>query len=152
MLCGMVRIMSIGLGLGSFVAAASPTVAQTEVEYLLSAVVSSGCEFYRNGEWFDSQRASAHLRDKYNALVAVGRIATAMDFIEEVATKSSFSSRPYLIRCAGGVPVPTNQWLQKVLERYRRCASSPTPCASWLRHDAQGIDHSMPNRPVSRLS
>ena len=45
MLCGMVRIMSIGLGLGSFVAAASPTVAQTEVEYLLSAVVSSGCEF-----------------------------------------------------------------------------------------------------------
>jgi hypothetical protein len=48
-LYGMVRIMLIGLGLASLVAAASPTVAQTEVEYLLSAVASSGCEFYRNG-------------------------------------------------------------------------------------------------------
>jgi hypothetical protein len=142
--------MLIGLGLGSSVAAASPTVAQTEVEYLLSAVASSGCEFYRNGEWFDSQRASAHLRDKYKALVAVGRIASAMDFIDEVATKSSLSGRPYLIRCAGTQPVPTNQWLQEVLERYRRCASS-TPCASWPRRDAQGIDHSMSNRPVSRV-
>jgi hypothetical protein len=54
---------------------------------LLSAVASSGCEFYRNGEWHDSQKASAHLRDKYNALAALGRAATAMEFIEEAATK-----------------------------------------------------------------
>lgn len=122
-----VGITLIALGIGSFVAA-SPPVAQAEVEYLLSAVASSGCEFYRNGEWFDSQKASAHLRDKYHALTALGRSMSAMDFIDEAATKSSVSGRPYLVRCAGGTPVPANLWLREVLERYRRCASSSTPC------------------------
>jgi hypothetical protein len=150
-LFGAVGITLIALGIGSFVAA-SPPAAQAEVEYLLSAVASSGCEFYRNGEWFDSHGASAHLRDKYNALAALGRSVTAMDFIDEAATKSSLSGRPYLMRCAGGEPVPTNRWLREVLERYRRCASSSTPCASSLRHDAQGIDHPIANRPLSRLS
>jgi hypothetical protein len=146
-----VGITLIALGMGSFVAA-SPPVAQAEVEYLLTAVASSGCEFDRNGEWFDSQKASSHLRVKYDALVALGRPVTAVDFIDKVATKSSLSGRPYLIRCAGGEPAPTNQWLREVLERYRRCASSATPCASWLRHDAQGIDHPIANRPLSRLA
>jgi len=148
----MTLIAAWSLGLGSFAAAASPTVAQTEVEYLLSAVAASGCEFYRNGEWFDAHRASAHLRDKYNALTAIGGFATATDFIEKAATKSSLSGRPYLVRCAGGAPVPTNPWLGELLERYRRCVSSSTPCASRQRHDAQGIGLSRPNRPVSRLS
>ena len=150
-LCGAIGITLIALGIGSFVTAATP-VAPAEVEYLLSAVASSRCEFYRNGEWFDSNKASAHLRDKYNALAALGRFLTAADFIEEVATKSSLSGRAYLMRCAGGEPLATNQWLREVLERYRRCASSSTPCASWLRHDAQGIDHPIANRPLSRLS
>ncbi len=126
-LFGAVGITLIALGIGSSVAA-SPPVAQAEVEYLLGAIASSGCEFYRNGEWFDSQKASAHLRDKYHALTALGRSMTAMDFIDEAATKSSVSGRPYLVRCAGGKPVPTNQWLREVLERYRRCAPPSTPC------------------------
>src|ERR1700688_4083028 len=134
--------------LTSSVASASPTVVQTEVEHLLSAVASSGCEFYRNGEWFDSRKASEHLRNKYTALVAVGGLVTAIDFIEKAATKSSLSGRPYLIRCAGGAPVPTTQWLREALERYRRCTSSPNICASWLRQDAQETDHSTPTRPV----
>ena len=139
---GALGVALIGLGVGPFIAtAAPPTVAQGEVEYLLSAVAGSGCEFYRNGEWYDSQKASAHLRDKYNALAALGRAATAMDFIEEAATKSSMSGRPYLIRCAGGAPVTTNQWLREALERYRRCMSSPNTCASWLRQDAQEAGH-----------
>jgi hypothetical protein len=152
-LCRALGAALIGLGIGSFGAAASsPTAAQVEVEHLLSAVAGSGCEFYRNGEWFDSQKASAHLRDKYTALVAFGRLVTAIDFIEKAATKSSLSGRPYLIRCAGGAPVPTNQWLREALEQYRRCTSSPNTCASWLRQDAQETDHSVPTRPVSRLS
>jgi hypothetical protein len=142
----------IGLGVGPPVAASPPTVAQIEVEHLLSAVASSGCEFNRNGEWFNSQKASAHLRDKYTALVALGRFATTMDFIEEAATKSSLSGRPYLIRCAGGTPMPTSQWLREVLERYRRCMSRPNPCTSWLRQDVHEAGHSPPARSVSRLS
>jgi hypothetical protein len=151
-LCSALTITLIGIGFASLVAAATPTTAQAEVEYLLAAVAISGCEFNRNGEWYDSQKASAHLRAKYNALVALGRFATAMDFIEGVATKSSLSGRAYLIRCASAEPVPTDQWLRQALARYRRCASSENPCASWLRQDAQGIDQSTSNRPVSRLS
>jgi hypothetical protein len=151
-LCSAITITLIGIGLVSLVAAATPTTAQTEVEYLLSAVANSGCEFNRNGEWYDSQKASAHLRAKYNALVALGHFATAMDFIEGVATKSSLTGRAYLIRCAGAGPVPTDQWLREALARYRRCASSQNTCASWLRQDARGIDQSTSNRPVSRLS
>lgn len=152
-LCRALGVALIGIGVGPFVAtASSPTVAQIEVEYLLSAVASSECEFYRNGAWFDSQKASAHLRDKYTTLIAIGRFVTATDFIDKAATKSSLSGRPYLIRCAGGKPVPTNQWLREVLERYRRCTSSPNTCASWLRPDAQETDHSTPIRPFSRLS
>jgi hypothetical protein len=151
-LCSAITITLIGLGFASLAAAATPTTAQAEVEYLLGAVANSGCEFNRNGEWYDSQKASAHLRDKYNALVALGRFVTAMDFIEGVATKSSLSGRAYLIRCARAEPVPTDQWLRDALARYRRCASSANTCASWLRQDAQGIDRSASNRPVSRLS
>jgi hypothetical protein len=90
------------------------------VEYLLNAIARSGCEFNRNGTWFDSQRASAHLRDKYNGLVALGRFVSALEFIEDAATKSSLTGRPYLIRCAGQEPLPANQWLREALERYRR--------------------------------
>ena len=151
-LCSAITITLIGLGLASLVAAATPTTAQAEVEYLLGAVANSGCEFNRNGEWYDSLKASAHLRAKYNALVALGRFATAMDFIEGVATKSSLSGRAYLIRCARAEPVPTDQWLREALARYRRCASSENTCESWQRQDSQGIDRSTSNRPVSRLS
>jgi len=151
-LCGALCFALIELGVGPPVAASPPTVARVEVEHLLSAVASSGCEFNRNGEWFDSQKASAHLRDKYTALVALGRFVTTMDFIERVATKSSLSGRPYLIRCAGGAPMPTNQWLLEVLERYRRCMSSPNPCTSRLRQDVHETGHSTSARPVSRLS
>jgi hypothetical protein len=129
-LCGVIAITLIGLGLASRVAAATPTTEQAEVEYLLGAIAKSGCEFNRNGEWYDSQKASAHLRAKYNALVALGRIVTATDFIDEAATKSSLSGRAYVIRCASAKEVPTNQWLHEALARYRRCASSGHTCAS----------------------
>jgi len=74
----------------------------------------------------------------YSALESVGHVETAEQFIEQVATKSSLSGRPYLMRCAGGEPVPTNQWLREVLERYRRCVSPSPPCASRLPDDAGG--------------
>jgi Family of unknown function (DUF5329) len=151
--CRALGVFLIGLGVGPFAATGeSPTVAQIEVDYLLSAIASSGCEFFRNGEWFDSKKASAHLRDKYTALNALGGLVTATEFIEKAATKSSMSGRPYLIRCAGSEPVPTNQWLHEALERYRRCTSAQNTCASWLHQDAQERDPSTPTRPVNRLT
>jgi len=90
-----------GLALLSVASAEPPTIAKTEVNYPLGFIESSGCEFYRNGTWYDSKRAQAHLRDKYELLAAADRISTAEDFIEKAATKSGLSGRPYQVRCRG---------------------------------------------------
>jgi hypothetical protein len=102
-------------------------MAQTEINYLLGFVESSGCEFYRNGSWYDSKSAQAHLRYKYEMLAAADRITTAEDFIEKAATKSSLSGRPYQVRCGGGEAVTSNQWLRDVLTRYRTFGAHDAP-------------------------
>ena len=109
----------LGLALLSVASAVPPAITQTEINYLLGFIESSGCEFYRNGSWYDSKRAQAHLRDKYEMLAAADRISTAEDFIEKAATKSSLSGRPYQVRCGGGEVLTSNQWLRDVLARYR---------------------------------
>jgi len=94
--------------------------ASTEINYLLDFVEISGCEFYRNGSWYDSVRAQVHLRNKYDHLSARDRIATAEDFIEKAASESSLSGIAYEIRCGGGcMTVTTREWLLAVLARYR---------------------------------
>jgi hypothetical protein len=107
------------LGHFSFAQAAPSVIAQTEINYLLEFVARSGCKFYRNGNWYDSKQAQAHLRGKYDTLAAVNRITTAEDFIEQAATKSSLSGEAYAIRCRGDPVMTTNQWLRDVLARYR---------------------------------
>src|SRR5271165_4453461 len=90
--------------------AAAPLVAEVEINHLLGLIEESGCEFFRNGTWYDATRAQAHLRAKYDALVANNQIKTAEDFIEKAASNSSISGRPYQIRCGGGAAMPTGQW------------------------------------------
>jgi Family of unknown function (DUF5329) len=103
------------------VARAAPSAnAEAEINYLLQFVEESGCEFYRNGSWFDAARAQAHLREKYQLLAKGDRINTAEDFIEQAATKSSLSGQPYRVRCGVGEPVTTNQWLHAALAALRR--------------------------------
>ncbi|MGB7740801.1 MAG: DUF5329 domain-containing protein [Steroidobacteraceae bacterium] len=96
-----------------------PLLVQTEINYLLGFVESSGCEFYRNGSWHDSKAAQHHLRYKYDWLVRHGQITTTEDFIEMAATSSSSSGKPYKIRCDGSPVVSANAWLRSVLARYR---------------------------------
>lgn len=54
--------------------AAPPPATHAEIAYLLRFVEQSGCDFHRNGSWYDSARAAAHLRDKYALLVARGKL------------------------------------------------------------------------------
>ena len=136
----------LGLALLTVASAAPPAIAQTEINYLLGSIESSGCEFYRNGSWYDSKRAQAHLRDKYQMLAAADQISTAEDFIEKAATKSSLSGRPYQVRCGGGEAVTSNQWLRAVLARYR-ALRAPRPTRGALGTDASG-----PERYLSRPS
>jgi hypothetical protein len=117
----------LGLAFLTVASAAPPVIAQTEINYLLGFVESSGCEFYRNGSWYDSKRAQAHLRDKYQMLAAADQINTAEDFIEKAATKSSLSGRPYQVRCRGREAVTSKQWLRDVLGRFRTYGAHEAP-------------------------
>ena len=105
--------MMLGLSLAPVARAEPPTKVQMEVSFLLGFVDGSGCEFYRNGTWHDSKAAQAHLRDKYNYLVASNLINTTEEFIERAATESSFSGQPYAVKCHGGAATTSNQWLRK---------------------------------------
>jgi Family of unknown function (DUF5329) len=108
-------LMSLSLAI------AAPSAAmQAEVRYLLRYIETSGCEFYRNGLWYDGTHASAHLRSKYEYFVARDQVRTTEDFIDRAATKSSISGMPYQIRCIGGAPVNSNAWLREALAAYRQ--------------------------------
>jgi len=100
--------------------AEAPPVAEFEINYLLGLIEKSGCEFFRNGTWYDAQQAQAHLRAKYDALAAHNQIKTAEDFIEKAASNSSMSGRPYQIKCGGGAAISTVQWFSAALAQYRK--------------------------------
>ena len=83
-----------------------------EIVFLLAFVADSDCTFIRNGKQHQGKDASDHLAMKFNHVK--DRIKTAEVFIEKVASKSSFTGRPYQVLC-GSVTIPTKLWLQKAL-------------------------------------
>jgi len=62
---------------------------QAEITYLLQSIEGSGCEFYRNGSWYDGKHARSHLQVKYDYLVARGAIHTAEEFIDKESASIS---------------------------------------------------------------
>ena len=92
---------------------------QQEITYLLRYIGDSGCEFKRNGSWNSAKAAEAHVRDKYDYLLKLGRIGSTVDFIDMAATKSSLSGQPYEIKCGSDLPLPSSRWLTNELARYR---------------------------------
>ncbi len=109
----------LGLAETSAACAAPAKNLQMEVSFLLGYVEGSGCEFQRNGSWYASPAAQEHLRAKYDHLVARDLIQTAEQFIDKAATESSLSGQPYHVRCHGGPPMTSQQWLRDELARLR---------------------------------
>lgn len=122
----MAFALLLGLVSAQSLRAQAETDSQIEINFLLGYIGGSGCEFYRNGTWHDARTAQTHLKDKYQYLIARGLVATAEDFIERVATKSSFTGEPYQVRCSGGGSVMTQIWLRKELVRFRAFNRKPT--------------------------
>jgi hypothetical protein len=106
------------LAAGTGARAETPAAAQ-EIDHLLHFVAASHCTFVRNGSEYPSDKARDHLVDKYR--FAGSRIATAEQFIEYLATKSSLSGQPYHVRC-GKDDELSAAWLNTELERYRSAA------------------------------
>ncbi len=102
---------------GLMQSAASAAEVPTEIDYLLTTMGSSDCTFIRNGKEYDAEDAEAHLRMKYKR----GRryASTTEKFIENLASKSSMSKKPYLIACEGAERVESGAWLMQLLVEYR---------------------------------
>jgi hypothetical protein len=99
--------------------ATPPPTVIIEIDYLLQHLETSGCEFYRNGSWYDGPRAKAHLRMKYDYLAAKNQIGSTEDFIDKAASTSSLSGQSYKVRCANAPVAESAQWLRAALGRYR---------------------------------
>jgi hypothetical protein len=108
-----ILILSMAL-LGATAAAAN---SDAEIQYLLSAVGSSDCMFVRNGTEHPPTEAEAHLRMKYRK--GARYVSNADDFINRIASKSSWSGKPYQIVCPGNEPLPSSQWLNDQLSQHR---------------------------------
>ena len=100
--------------------AEKPTpAASQEIAHFIEHLKVSGCEFQRNGSWYDSAKAADHLRGKYDYLLKKGWLVTSEDFITRAASESSMSHKPYQVRCAGKEAEPSAAWLKAELMRYR---------------------------------
>jgi hypothetical protein len=95
-----------------------PPVAEAEIMHLLDFISGSECEFYRNGTWYASDKARAHLERKYRYLLKNRLISKAEDFIARAATESSLSGEAYKVRCDKSVSTSA-AWLSAELKRLR---------------------------------
>lgn len=88
-----------------------------EVDYLINAVSESGCNFVRNGKEHTASDAVDHLQMK--ARRGKRYYDSADEFIDRIASKSSWSGKPYMIQCDGQPAVTAADWFTRVLTEYR---------------------------------
>ena len=90
---------------------------QSEIEHLLNEIGSSGCTFVRNGKQHTAEAAEDHLRMKYRR--GKRYADTTENFIDRLATASSWTKKPYMIDCPGENRMPTGAWLYLRLDELR---------------------------------
>jgi hypothetical protein len=110
-LCAPVLIFLVALP--GFAATSST---DRDVEYLLDFVAASGCIFIRNGDDHSAVEAAEHLRMKYRR--GQRYVTSAEGFIDRLASESSFSGKPYTVRC-GDRREPSGDWLHRALADHR---------------------------------
>jgi hypothetical protein len=89
---------------------------EQKIDQLLQYVSNmQGATFIRNGDDHSPGDAAKHLRSKFRK--HAGKIKTAHDFIDHLATKSSISGDVYKIRMADGTTVETYKLLNLELQR-----------------------------------
>lgn len=97
---------------GSALAAAPAE--QHRIDLLLTAIgKQDDLVFIRNGSEHTAEEAVNHLKRKMRS--AGNKISTAEEFIDHLATGSSFSGKPYTIRKPGKEPEPAGAFLHRLL-------------------------------------
>lgn len=90
--------------------------AEREIDYLLAFVEQSGCIFVRNDTEHNSADAADHLRLKYSR--GSRYVKSAEQFIDRLASESSWSGKPYTVTCDGRTET-AGAWLHRALDDYR---------------------------------
>lgn len=104
-----------------------PQAARAEIDGLLSRLAASHCHFQRNGVWHTADAAKVHLRRKLDHLASRGAVASTEEFIEQAATRSSVSGRPYLVKCGDQPAVSSDAWLHAELGALRAAREDAAP-------------------------
>jgi hypothetical protein len=116
-------LLFAGLSCASGTAWADTTGA--EIEYILATVGQSECVFIRNGTEHPAGDAESHLRMKYKK--GARYVDSSEDFIDRLASSSSWTGRPYHIRCPEEAEQTAAAWLHSMLRDYRRGQLAATP-------------------------
>lgn len=91
---------------------------EQEITHLFTRLKNSGCEFNRNGTWYNAEKATEHLNQKYAYLLKKELITTTEDFISRAASESSMSHKAYLVKC-GEKETKSAVWFKEALEKFR---------------------------------
>ena len=89
----------------------------SEIQALLGEVAKSGCDFRRNGSMHKSSDAAEHLALKYSR--GKRYVKTTENFIDRLASKSSWTGRSYSVIC-DGVETASSVWLHAKLVELRK--------------------------------
>jgi len=114
-----VRLASLFVLLLAFIPAAyAEDPMDEEIDYLLDTVAASDCVFIRNGSEHDGDSARDHLNLKRRR--GKRYFSNTEEFIDRLASSSSWSGKPYHIRCGAEEQQLAKDWFTAVLEDYRR--------------------------------
>jgi hypothetical protein len=115
-------LMAMLLWLGLAIASPTPDDVRREIDALLARLQDSGCQFNRNGSWYNGSQARDHLLRKLEYLERSMTIESTEQFIELAATRSSRSGKAYEVRCGIEAPVASSTWLTRQLAVIRGAA------------------------------
>ncbi len=111
LLMGFILIQNI------VIQAQTATTEEEKIQQLIRAVeVLKDAQFWRNGTWYTSQKAGEHLRMKLEH-VGINRLKTASNFIDKIASKSSFSGLSYRIKFGNGTEMTAQQFFRQKLRQ-----------------------------------
>jgi hypothetical protein len=114
----------------SLAAAAAPTppAVRAEIDALMAKMSASNCQFERNGSWHNAADARQHLLRKLDYIEKRREtLASAEQFIDVAASKSSFSGKPYRVKCDAAEPVNSQVWLNRELKALRAAGQKARP-------------------------
>jgi hypothetical protein len=89
-----------------------------KITALLNAIEQSNLVFIRNGTEYSAPRAREHLEMKLSR--SGGRITTAAQFIEHLASRSSMTGTPYYVKLPDGRRMRAAVWLREKLAEIER--------------------------------